>query len=259
MTARQQRRVQQKAARKALRKTEPGAGCPPGNADPTGFAAAVPVSAAKRAANVANAQLSTGATSPEGKAVVSQNSTKHGLTGKFKVLPCESQSEFDQLLAGFVRSEVPVGDDEIEMIHQMTEALWLSRRCVRLQNDCFAAFDFGTPEEQRAAQKSLLLYIRYQTTQDRTFFRYATELRKRRNERARVERGFVSQKHKEAVDQRQQETHQARQALQNAKQEGQKIQNRLAAAKAEALELKNAARKTQILAQTPEPAFAAAT
>jgi len=216
-------------------------------------AAAFPggLSPAKLAANQANAQLSTGATSPEGKAIVSQNATKHGLTGKFKVLACESQAEFDQLLAGFLRSESPAGQDEIEMVHQMAEAFWLSRRSVRLQNNCFAALETGTPEEQRAAHKQLALYLRYQTAHDRTFSRYATELRKRRNERARAERGFVSQKHKEAAERRRQETHAARQALQNVKQETQQIRNRFAAAKAEALELRNLSKK-------PQPALAAA-
>jgi hypothetical protein len=230
------------------------------------------ISEQKLTANRANAQLSTGAITGAGKAIVSQNATKHGLTGKFKVLPSESQSEFDEMLAAFLRSESPVGDDEIEMVHQMAEALWLSRRCVRLQNDCFAALESGTVErtadlgrcarlqleQQLAAHKSLLLYIRYQTTQDRTFSRYLTELRKRRNERARAERGFVSQKHKEAADRRREETHRARQALQTAKQEGQEIRNRLAAARAEALELKNLARKTQLAPQKPEPTAAAA-
>ncbi|MBV9266879.1 MAG: hypothetical protein JO061_11990, partial [Acidobacteriaceae bacterium] len=193
-----------------------------------------------------------------GKAVVSQNATKHGLTGKFKVLPSESQSEFDQLLAGFLRSEAPVGEDEIEMVHQMAEAFWLSRRCMRLQNDCFNVLESGTAEEERAAHKSLALYLRYQVTHDRTFSRYLTELRKRRSERARAERGFVSQKLKEAADGRRQELHQARQALQNTKLEGQKTRNRLAAAKAEALELKNLARKTQLTTQNPDCSLAAA-
>src|SRR5579875_3616654 len=218
MTPRQQRRLEQKLARKAAKralKTE-----------------ASPISDAKLAANQANAQLSTGPVSDQGKAIVSQNATKHGLTGKFKVLACESQAEFDQLLSSFLKSEAPVGDDEIQMVHHMAEALWLSRRSVRLQNECFDALVSGTQEEQRAANKSLALYLRYQTTHDRTFSRYATELRKRRNERARTERGFVSQKHKEAAERRRQETHERRQALQILKQEAQEIRNRRAAAAA---------------------------
>ena len=255
LTPREQRRLEQKVARKAQKKVARTLNLP--RAD-SSARLAQPLSEAKLAANRANAQLSTGAVTAEGKAIVSQNPTKHGLTGTFKVLASESQSEFDQLLAGFLRSEAPVGDDEIEMVHQMAEALWLSRRCVHLQNDCFAALDSGAPEEQRAAHKSLALYMRYQTTHDRTFSRYSTELRKRRNERARTERGFVSQKHKEAADRRRQELHQARQALQNAKLESQEIRNRLAAAKAEALELKNLSRKAQLAPGNAERALTAA-
>ncbi|MBV8828837.1 MAG: hypothetical protein JO108_06370, partial [Acidobacteriaceae bacterium] len=125
----------------------------------------------------------------------------------------------------------------------MTEALWLSRRSIRLQNDCFAVLESGTPEQQRDAHKLLALCLRYQVTHDRTFTRHATELRKRRSERARAERGFVSQKHKEAAERRREETHETRQALQNVKQERQQLRNRLAAAQAEALELKNWATK----------------
>jgi len=218
MTPRQQRRLEQKLARKAAKRAlKMGA-----------------ISEAKLAANQANAQHSTGPVSDQGKAIVSQNATKHGLTGKFKVLACESQAEFDQLLSSFLKSEAPVGDDEIQMVHQMAESLWLSRRSVRLQNECFAALESGTPESVKAAHKSLALYLRYQTTHDRTFTRYATELRKRRNERARTERGFVSQKHKEAAEQCRQETHERRQALQILR--------------AEALQLKNLAKKTHLTA-----------
>jgi len=237
MTPRQQRRLAQKLARKAEKKS------PHTETEPRAEASG-PISPAKLLANRANAQLSTGATTEEGKAIVSQNATKHGLTGKFKVLDSESQSEFDRLLAGFLRSEAPVGDDEIEMVHQMAEAFWLSRRSLRLQDGCFAALETGTPEEQRAAHKQLALFLRYQTAHDRTFTRYATELRKRRNERARAERGFVSQKYKEDAERRRQEMHVTRQEIQNVKQETQKLRNRLAAAKAEALELKNLANRT---------------
>ena len=254
MTARQQRRLEEKLARKAQKV---GQAVLPAQ-DVLVAQVQTSISEAKLAANRANAQLSTGATTEAGKAIVSQNATKHGLTGNFKVLPSESQSEFDQLLAAFLRSEAPAGDDEIQMVHQMVEALWLSRRCVRLQNDCFAALETGTDEEQRAAHKSLALYTRYQTTQDRTFSRYLIELRKRRNERARTERGFVSQKLKEAADLRRQETHQTRQELQNVKLQGVEIRNRLAVAKAEAVELKNQATKTRLADQNSEGTLAAA-
>jgi hypothetical protein len=212
------------------------------------------VSAAKIAANRANAQFSTGAVTPEGKAIVSQNATKHGLTGNnFRVLASESQKEFDQLLAGFLRSEEPVGEDEVAMVHQMAECVWLSRRSIRMQNDCWAILESCTDEERRAAHKSVALYLRYMTTHDRAYSRYAAELRKRRNERRKLERGFVSQKHREAAEARRasyevrkNELHQLRRQSLILHQQRVEINNRLAAAKAEALERKNlAARKPE--------------
>jgi hypothetical protein len=278
MTARQQRRLDQKLARKAAKRaarpvpetlppTESlaaaalaGASTPDSSEELAGSARAVagPISDAKLHANRQNALLSTGAITDAGKAIVSQNATNHGLTGRFKVLACESQSQFDELLAGFLKSEAPVGGEEIEMVHQMAEALWLSRRSMRLENDCWAMLESSTPEEGRAAHKQLALYLRYQITNERTFLRLSAELRKRRNERARAERGFVSHKYKEAAERRRIERHAMQQSLQNLKQETQQIRNRVAAAKAEALELKNLAKRAQFAAPNPEVALAAA-
>ncbi len=187
-----------------------------------------------------------------------QNALKHGLTGQFRVLSGESQKDFDQMLAGFLRSENPAGDDEIAMVHQMAESVWLSRRSIRIQNDCFEILASGTEEEKRAAHNSIALYMRYQTTHDRTFVRYGVELRKRRNETRKAAQTLVSQKHGEANENRRQatenrkkEAHDLRQRLQMLRQQRSIIQNRLAAARAERLELQNASLK-------PLPTLAAA-
>jgi len=205
-----------------------------------------PISEAQLLANRANSQKSTGAITAEGKQTVSQNATKHGLTGSnFRVLATENQAEFDKLLAGFLSSEAPEGDDEIAMVHQMAECMWLSRRSVRFQNECYEILGTGAEEDKRDAHKNLALYIRYQTTHDRAFTRYALELRKRRNERRKVENGFVSQKYKEAAEKRRidmqtckQRLHEVRLQGQILRQERMRINNRLAEAKAIALEAK---------------------
>jgi len=47
-------------------------------------------------ANCLNAQKSTGPKSPHGKAVVSQNALKHGLSARHDVITLESQADFDR-------------------------------------------------------------------------------------------------------------------------------------------------------------------
>jgi hypothetical protein len=206
------------------------------------------ISAAKLTANIANAQLSTGAVTPEGKAVVSQNATRHGLTGKFRVLPNESQDDFDRLLAAFLRDEQPADQEEIEMVHFMAEATWLSRRSVRLQDQAIILIENGTPEERKEGYRNLALYLRYMTSHDRAYSRYAADLRKRRNERLKRDRGFVSQKYREAAELRREAAEHRRDANENRKKELHElrqqrvaINNRIAAAKAERLERQNTA------------------
>ncbi len=214
MTPRQQRRLQQKLAHKAL------------------------VSERKLEANRANAQLSHGPVSLTGKEIVSQNATRHGLTGTFHVLADESQSGFDQLLAGFMDAESPVDQEEVQLVQQMAEATWLSNRSLRFQDKCFPVLESGTLEEQKEAKKDLSLYLRYMSAHQRAYIRCSTELRRHRSERARAQRGFVSQKHRDEQENRKKELHEVRHAIQISRQERIQIQNRIAAAKADRLEAK---------------------
>ena len=281
MTARQQRRLQQKLERKADKlerrrfnqsaapTPEPAPDVAPAlisqstlsgerrlevntGSSPSRRVAVDSVSEKRFAANRANSQLSSGPKSKAGKQVVSQNATRHGLSGRFRVLPDESQQEFDALLISFIESESPADAAESEFVQQMAEALWLSRRSVRLQENCILALDSEDPETQRAARKDLALFMRYQTTHDRAFVRYSTELRKRRNERRRAARGFESQKLRAAAEQRRNELQLIRQAVENRKQERHETAMRLSRAKSECLELRNkGARKA--LESNPEP------
>jgi hypothetical protein len=138
-----------------------------------------------------------------GRQIVSQNRTRHGLTGSnFRVLAGESQAEFDQLLDNFLIDEAPADETEAEYVRQMAESMWLSRRSVRLQDEALMNFHCGDAEAERTARKDLALFMRYQTMHERAFIRYSTELRKHRNERRRAERGFESQKARVAQEAR---------------------------------------------------------
>ena len=122
------------------------------------------------------------------------------------------------------------------MVEQMVQAIWLSRRSLRLQDKALVALSSGDPEQERLARKDLGLYLRYMTTHDRAFVRFSVELRKCRNERRRAERGFVSQKLREAREQRRKELDGIRKAVENRKQERHEMKMRLDRAKCERLE-----------------------
>ena len=183
---------------------------------------------ARKAANQANAQLSTGPKSEEGKAIVSQNNFRHGLSGAFQVLASESQQDFDALAGKLSAEHNPVNPLEAELVEEMARHLWLARRAVSLQEKCFDA-NGEVPEPN---QKQFALYLRYQTTHERAFHKFTEELRKLRNEKRKIEIGFESQKRnkaedarKEAVETRRQELHKWAALLAQAEYEHQELLN----------------------------------
>ncbi|HEX4748559.1 MAG TPA: hypothetical protein VH302_03370 [Bryobacteraceae bacterium] len=171
------------------------------------------------AANQANGQKSHGPASSEGKAISSQNATRHGLCGRFKVLPGESQEKFDSLFEQFMKDERAVGSVETELVRRMAEYTWLRDRAARFQNACFyvaerTAEDIADGKADIHFSPELERFLRYQAHFDRSFARASAELLKRRKERELQESRFVSQKHaaagqqrREMHEQRQQERH----------------------------------------------------
>ena len=150
-------------------------------------------------ANRANAQKSTGPTSPEGKAISAQNRTIHGLCGCFRVLPSENQAEYDDLIQRFLEAEQPADDVERELVAKMARHTWLSERAIRFQEACFL-YQPQSPEQKANERqtvgvlKDLDIYVRYQAAHDRAYQRAAAELMKRRKDRHLAARGFESQK-----------------------------------------------------------------
>ena len=63
------------------------------------------ISKRKLGANRENAQKSTGPTSQERKQIASSNRVQHGLCGRFRVLDCENQDDYNRLLERFLEAE----------------------------------------------------------------------------------------------------------------------------------------------------------
>ena len=158
----------------------------------------------KLVANRANAQKSTGPSTPAGRAAVSHNRTKHGLTGSFQLLPTEDVEQFEELLNQFMLDEQPVGIAEVELVKTMVQHLWMTRRADCLMNACFVVQDIGAERkcEITAVRPELERYLRYQTTHQRAYQRASNELLTRKKERRLAEVGFESQKRAEAQERR---------------------------------------------------------
>ena len=160
---------------------------------------------AQVAANQANAQHSTGPKSATGKATICLNAFRHGLAGAFMILSNEVREDFDELYQGLLAEHKPETPTEILLVESMAQHYWLKQRALRLQAFCF-------DDEGGCDEKQLALYLRYQTTHERAFYKSLNTLLKLRADKRKAEIGFVSQ-------QRQTEAHARKQAIEKRKQD----------------------------------------
>ncbi len=135
---------------------------------------------AQNIANHQNAQSSTGPTTDEGKARSSQNAFKHGLASGALFIEGEDPALFFDLKRSLRKEHNPHGPTQDYLVEQMATALWLVRRAVGLQA---AAFN-GNPTGD--APKSLAIYMRYQSTNERAFHKALATLRDLQAEHAKL-------------------------------------------------------------------------
>ena len=150
-------------------------------------------------ANQQNAQLYTGTTSEAGVQASSQNNFRHGLAPRhhevFTFLQDEDPNKFGELVRNLIKEHAPQGETQKILVRRMAESEWLRARAVRLQTDCFTDYD-------NLNEKRLSLFIRYETTHERAFYRALKELQTLRKEKRNTEIGFESQKLKQAAETR---------------------------------------------------------
>jgi len=96
------------------------------------------ISPAGLAANRANASLSTGPRTQEGKAKSSLNGVKAGLTGRTVLLSTDDAAEYARHLSAFEDEYKPVGLRECELVQSIADTFWRVARIPALEMAFFA-------------------------------------------------------------------------------------------------------------------------
>lgn len=113
------------------------------------------------AANRANAQLSSGPTSSEGKAKVSHNALKTGLTGRTILLPSDDVAAYQAQVAQIFEQFAPASDEEKRLTQSLADTLWRLERIPSLEAGIYAigrrelAAQFSD-EEDEAVRKAMI-------------------------------------------------------------------------------------------------------
>jgi hypothetical protein len=110
---------------------------------------------------------STGPRTPSGLARSSQNARTHGLsslTSVFVLLPGEDQKEWIELLRDLTNEFQPVSRTERILVTDMAQSHWLTQRAINLQTSSIED------------PKVFALYLRYQTTHHRAYYRALKQL-----------------------------------------------------------------------------------
>jgi DNA gyrase/topoisomerase IV subunit A len=127
----------------------------------------------RRAANAANAKLSTGPRTPEGQARSSQNARTHGLTARDVVIAPDEHEEFEQLRADYQATVQPQDGIQQSLFEELLGAAWNLRRIRRME--VRACSDKTLTANQ--LEKDLDRLVRYKTCIERTFHRSLKELK----------------------------------------------------------------------------------
>jgi hypothetical protein len=135
---------------------------------------------------------------------------------------------YDQLRRDLTSEHKPTTFTEKLLVDKMAQHHWLRQRALELQNLTLET----TGRKEKDMERSLALYLRYQTSNERAFHKCLNDLLKLRAETRKQEIGFESQ-------QRAKEEHACKQAIESRKQDLHKSNVWLAEAKAEHQELLN--------------------
>ena len=127
-----------------------------------------------QAQQTANAQLSTGPRTPEGKARSSQNAQTHGLNARDLVIRAGEGEEFQLLLASLQADLQPQGALEDDLFGQLLHAAWNLRRVRRLETDLARGPHDRLADD--ACEKAFNRFARHHARFERSYYRALREL-----------------------------------------------------------------------------------
>jgi hypothetical protein len=126
---------------------------------------------------------STGPTTPEGKAISSQNALKHGLASRRLFIPGEDPSAFEELLRSFKLDFKPDGPVEDDLVEEICMAKWLKERAIRMQTLAFEKM--AESDDPYGIPPNLHVFIRYQITNENRYLRALRALQAIQKEKKR--------------------------------------------------------------------------
>jgi len=161
------------------------------------------------AANHANAQLSTGPTSSEGKAKISHNALKTGLTGRTVLLPTEDVAAYQAHIERIFQQFAPESDEEKRLTQSLADTLWRLDRIPSLEAGIYAigrrelAAQFAD-EEDEAVRKAMIeaqVFLTYRRDLNNLSVQEARLRRQYEKDEAELQR-LVAEREKAARDRR---------------------------------------------------------
>jgi hypothetical protein len=180
-------------------------------------------SPARLEANRANAQLSTGPATPEGKAKSSLNAVKTGLTARAVLLSPEDAIAYQQHLDRHFTRYAPATDDEKSLVQSIADTEWRLLRIAPLEAGIYALgrrklAHFFEDEQDPAAREALIqaeVFIAYR----KDLGNLALQERRLRNQRAADVAQLMSLQ-KERLDKRAQDFKRAEKLYKSAQSLG---------------------------------------
>jgi hypothetical protein len=142
------------------------------------------VSEAQMQANRANAQKSTGPSTPSGKAKSSRNALKHGLTGQTVLLPHEDPALYKSELQDLIDTHHPATDDELRLVQSIHDCGWRIARVQQIEIGILLKGDLELADKypDRPAQERTYLI------QAESYIKYEKQLRNLGIQEARLRR-----------------------------------------------------------------------